>query len=239
MSAKRNLLLGILALQNNLIDRAQLLAAFNSWVEDKSKALGDLLVQQKALSADEHALLEALATKHIDRHGQDSDRSLAALSTASSARRQLAEIADADLQASLASLAQTGSQPRADAEEADPFATVSLGESAGAGRFRILRPHRAGGLGQVSVALDQELNRQVALKEIKAQHADNPEARSRFLLEAEITGALEHPGIVPVYSLGSYGDGRPFYAMRFIKGDSLNEAIMGAVAPFPAIMRPS
>ena len=47
----------------------------------------------------------------------------------------------------------------------------------------------------------------------------------RFLLEAEITGALEHPGIVPVYSLGTYGDGRPFYAMRFIKGDSLKEAI--------------
>src|SRR5205814_1937625 len=49
--------------------------------------------------------------------------------------------------------------------------------------------------------------------------------RQRFLLEAEITGGLEHPGIVPVYGLGSYGDGRPYYAMRFIKGDSLKDAI--------------
>ena len=73
--------------------------------------------------------------------------------------------------------------------------------------------------------MDQELHREVALKEIKEQHADNAEARSRFLLEAEITGGLEHPGIVPVYSLGTYADGRPFYAMRFIKGDSLKEAI--------------
>src|SRR5262249_22870777 len=40
-----------------------------------------------------------------------------------------------------------------------------------------------------------------------------------------ITGGLEHPGIVPVYGLGSYGDGRPYYAMRFIRGDSLKEAI--------------
>src|SRR5262249_53242020 len=40
-----------------------------------------------------------------------------------------------------------------------------------------------------------------------------------------ITGRLEHPGIVPVYGLGHYPDGRPFYAMRFIKGDSLKEAI--------------
>ncbi len=51
-----------------------------------------------------------------------------------------------------------------------------------------------------------------------------PVARS-FLLEAEITGGLEHPGIVPVYGLGTYGDGRPYYAMRFIRGDSLKEAI--------------
>ena len=44
-------------------------------------------------------------------------------------------------------------------------------------------------------------------------------------MEAEITGGLEHPGIVPVYGLGSYGDGRPYYAMRFIRGDSLKKAI--------------
>src|SRR5204863_3162006 len=92
-------------------------------------------------------------------------------------------------------------------------------------RFRILRPHAKGGLGQVSVAHDAELQREVALKEIQSQHADNSEARARFLLEGEITGKLEHPGIVPVYGLGRYADGRPFYAMRFIKGDSLKEAI--------------
>ena len=45
------------------------------------------------------------------------------------------------------------------------------------------------------------------------------------MLEAEITGGLEHPGIVPVYGLGQYAKGRPFYAMRFIRGDSLKEAI--------------
>ena len=52
-----------------------------------------------------------------------------------------------------------------------------------------------------------------------------PTSRTRFVLEAEITGGLEHPGIVPVYGLGSYGDGRPYYAMRFIRGDSLKDAI--------------
>jgi tetratricopeptide (TPR) repeat protein len=91
-------------------------------------------------------------------------------------------------------------------------------------RFRVLRPHARGGLGQVSVALDQELRRQVALKEIQEQYAHDPGSRARFLREAEVTGGLEHPGVVPVYGLGCYADGRPFYAMRFIQGDSLQEA---------------
>ena len=75
------------------------------------------------------------------------------------------------------------------------------------------------------VALDAELHREVALKQILDHHADDPTSRQRFLIEAEITGGLEHPGIVPVYGLGTYAGGRPYYAMRFIKGDSLKEAI--------------
>ena len=75
------------------------------------------------------------------------------------------------------------------------------------------------------VALDTELNREVALKQILEHHADDPNSRIRFIVEAEITGGLEHPGIVPVYSLGSDGSGRPYYAMRFIRGDSLKKAI--------------
>jgi serine/threonine protein kinase len=54
----------------------------------------------------------------------------------------------------------------------------------------------------VWVARDGELNRQVALKKIRPEFADQPAARARFMLEAMITGGLEHPGIVPVYSLG-------------------------------------
>jgi serine/threonine-protein kinase len=92
-------------------------------------------------------------------------------------------------------------------------------------RFRILRLHAAGGLGEVFVAFDEELRREVALKEIRRRYADSPEGRARFLLEAEVTGCLEHPGVVPVYGLGRYPDGRPYYAMRLIRGRSLEEAI--------------
>jgi serine/threonine-protein kinase len=92
-------------------------------------------------------------------------------------------------------------------------------------RFDVLRPHAAGGLGAVFVAHDRELNREVALKAMQDQHASDPFNRRRFVFEAEVTGTLEHPGIVPVYSLGLDGDGRPYYAMRFIRGETLDEAL--------------
>jgi serine/threonine protein kinase len=60
---------------------------------------------------------------------------------------------------------------------------------------------------------------------IRPDRVAEADLRGRFVLEAEINGGLEHPGIVPVYSLGTYDDGRPFYAMRFVEGDSLTEAI--------------
>src|SRR5262249_47302710 len=55
-------------------------------------------------------------------------------------------------------------------------------------------------------------------------YADDPRSQTRFLVEGEITGGLEHPGIVPVYGLGRYADGRPYYAMRLIKGETLKDA---------------
>jgi serine/threonine-protein kinase len=77
----------------------------------------------------------------------------------------------------------------------------------------------------VFVARDEELGRTVAVKQLNEGYADNASLRARFVLEAEITGNLEHPGVVPVYSMGSYADGRPYYAMRFIQGDTLRDAI--------------
>jgi WD40 repeat protein len=94
-----------------------------------------------------------------------------------------------------------------------------------AGRYRVLRPHAKGGLGEVFVAHDEELHREVALKRLQGRFADRPESRSRFVVEAEVTGGLEHPGVVPVYGLGRDGDGRPYYAMRFVRGDSLKDAV--------------
>ncbi len=222
VDADRNLLFGLLALQNNFIDRDALLDAFSRWMHDRENPLGQVLRDRGALSPDEHELLAALVAKHLEKFGDDPRKSLEHLSSIGSVRDDLSRVADAEIQGSLALV--SAAHPND-----DPFQTIgqaSLGESSSSGnRFRILRAHAKGGLGQVSVALDQELDRPVALKEIQETHADEPHSRARFVQEAEITGKLEHPGIIPVYGLGHDASGRPFYAMRFIHGDSLKEAI--------------
>jgi tetratricopeptide (TPR) repeat protein/tRNA A-37 threonylcarbamoyl transferase component Bud32 len=104
-------------------------------------------------------------------------------------------------------------------------ATPPSAPAAGPSRYRPLRPLKRGGLGEVWVALDEELQREIALKQIQGDYAADADSRGRFLLEAEVTGRLEHPGVVPVYGLGVAPDGKPYYAMRLIKGETFTDAI--------------
>src|SRR6516165_872002 len=83
-AADYNLLFGVLAVQLGFIQRAALVSATKAWVQDKTQALGRVLVQQKSLGDDEHALLEALVAKHLERHGNDAGKSLATLSSTGS-----------------------------------------------------------------------------------------------------------------------------------------------------------
>ncbi|MEM1228872.1 MAG: serine/threonine-protein kinase, partial [Planctomycetota bacterium] len=93
------------------------------------------------------------------------------------------------------------------------------------GQFRIIRELARGGLGVIYLAEDLELQRQVALKQIRTERADERVYQDKFYQEALITGQLEHPGIVPVYAKGRDSDGRPFYVMRLVRGDSLRDRI--------------
>ena len=214
----QNLLYGIIALQMDFITRDQMIVGMQAWVLDKSRSLGALLVEQGALAKNRSDLLNALVEEHLKQHGNDVEKSLAAVSSLKSVREDLQSLDDSDVEASLVHVS-------GDVDH-DPYKTVIVGTSTSkGGRFRVLRPHARGGLGEVSVAFDEELRREVALKEVLAEYSDNADSQSRFLAEAEITGGLEHPGIVPVYGLGTFDDGRPYYAMRFIRGDSLKTAL--------------
>src|SRR4051812_43401923 len=217
----RNLLFGLLALQNSFISRDALVAAFGAWVADKSKPLDRILLDQGQLDADCHALLMGLVRRHLELHGDDPEKSLADLSAVGFALRRLMDLGDDHLSTSLAHVGAA----RPGAPDPDATAMFLGAPTSSGGRFQVLRLHAEGGLGEVYVARDEEVRREVALKQIKPQCATDTQGRARFLLEAEITGGLEHPGIVLVYGLGTYDDGRPYYAMRFIRGDSLKEAI--------------
>jgi hypothetical protein len=188
------------------------------WVLDKAKPLGQILEEQGALRPDNRALLEGLVQRHLGLHGNDPRQSLAALSSAGPARGDLGQIVDPEVQDSLAQV----SSARSGLDSTGPHAPAA---ALAGPRFRVLRPHARGGLGEVFVARDEELDREVALKEIQQRHAGQPAHVARFLPEARVTGALEHPGVVPVYGLGASADGRPYYAMRFVRGDSLKDAI--------------
>jgi serine/threonine-protein kinase len=101
----------------------------------------------------------------------------------------------------------------------------SVGIAEESDRFRKLRPFDAGAIGEIWLALDMQLQREVALKELQERHNDDPQKKGRFLVEGRVTGILEHPGIVPVYSLGIDKQKHPYYAMRMVRGESLKQAI--------------
>lgn len=93
-------------------------------------------------------------------------------------------------------------------------------------RFRLIRKLGEGGLGQVWLAQDEKLNRTIAIKEMNPDALSSPDAWHRFHREAEITGHLEHPNVVPLYLYGTDSStGEPFYAMRFVGKRTLADAI--------------
>ncbi len=93
----------------------------------------------------------------------------------------------------------------------------------GAGKFAIIEELNRGGMGVVLRGRDRGLHREVAIKVIRDQ--DSPHQRGRFLKEAQITGQLEHPNIVPVHEFGVDASGRMFFAMKLVRGRNLAEVI--------------
>src|SRR5260370_35021720 len=93
------------------------------------------------------------------------------------------------------------------------------------GRYEIIRPLGKGAMGIVYLAHDTVLERDVALKVMVSQIADDPELKQRFEREARAVAKMTHPNVVTVFDLGSHIDGSPFIARELLKGTDLERAI--------------
>ena len=93
------------------------------------------------------------------------------------------------------------------------------------GKYEITRKIGKGAMGQVYLARDTVLDRDVALKVMAAQIADDPELKQRFEREAKAVAKMHHPNVVTVFDLGTHTDGSPYIAMELLKGLDLQKAV--------------
>jgi serine/threonine protein kinase len=212
----RNLLFGVLALQLEFIDERQFAQACSAWATRKDIPLPDLLQEMGWLADEDRHEVERLVERKLRKHGGDARRSLAE-AAGPAARDAIHATLDEGLCKSVSSLPPATGYVL--------MQTVDNGPQQRS-RYTLTRLHGEGGLGQVWVARDNDLERDVAFKQIRPERAGHPEMWRRFLKEAKITGQLEHPNIVPVYELGrDPGGQQPFYTMRLVRGQTLREAI--------------
>lgn len=113
-----------------------------------------------------------------------------------------------------------------DESNARPGAPVDVPEVITANaEYRFISILGRGGMGIIYRAYDLNLDRDVAIKVLRREHADNPRIVERFLSESLIKSSLQHPGVAPVYTRGACTDGRPFYAMKLIEGQTLRRLL--------------
>lgn len=202
MAKDRDLLFGTLALQVGLIDEAQFLRACRAWLARQESSLAEILAEAGEIRPADASAVRRLAES---RSADDPDLEV---------RRALEALGDPPFDPTETQI------PEVESSEPVP------GDPNSRERYTLTQLHAQGGLGKVWLAWDDSLGREVALKELRPERAEHPGIGARFLQEARVTGQLEHPNIVPVYELSRGGPSSPpFYAMRFVKGRTLAEAI--------------
>lgn len=120
---------------------------------------------------------------------------------------------------------ETRSLSELSASDSDPVEEWTTLQKLGEDRYQIGEPLGHGGTGRVVSALDRETGRIIARKTLHQGARAEPRLMAKFVREARIAAQLEHPGIVPVYELGTLSDGQPYYTMRVVKRTSLRDVL--------------
>jgi serine/threonine protein kinase/tetratricopeptide (TPR) repeat protein len=214
----RNLLFAVIALQDDLIDQTQFADVCAGWAVRLEQSLPQLLLERGWITQQDRADVDRKLERKLKKHRGDIRATLGAVADIE-ARDALQAIRNPRVVQSLGGLAPARGHVLVET-------LVPRGARRESLRYTLTRLHAEGGLGKIWVAHDTDLNRDVALKEIKSTASPSPESWRRFLKEAQVTGQLEHPNIVPVYELARRKeDDQPFYTMRFVRGQTLRNAI--------------
>ena len=187
---EKHLLFAVLAFESELLDLAQLTTACRAWAADKSKPLADLLVERGWITADARCFVEMQLERKLAKHQHDPRVTLNSIVRGDPPRRAIKQVESAcGGQQSLSSWPSSG-----------PVLIETIGETLGEpeqpkSRYTWVSEVGKGGLGKVWLARDNDLAREVALREVKPGSAST-EAVRRLIKEAQITGQLQHPNIM-------------------------------------------
>ena len=184
----RNLLFGVLALQLDLIDASQFAEACGAWAARKGTPLADLLSERGWVTPADRADVERLLRRKLERNGGDARQSLTSL-VGWRAEEGLSTVDDFEVHSVLTEiLTEHAGQV--------PLTVDVVPETRG--QYTLIRLHAQGGLGRVWLARDADLGREVALKELRPERADDPWSAARFLAG----GADHRPARAPRHRPG-------------------------------------
>jgi eukaryotic-like serine/threonine-protein kinase len=211
----RDLLFGALAMQAGLVTADQLADACVEWSLQNTRTLAEDMLARGWLVPQDVEHVEYFVERKLARFDGDIMASFVAFPA--EVREVLATISDSS-DATSVGTAETI------AVESSESCEFSLGEAKQ--RYQLNSLHAAGGIGEIWLARDADLCRDVAVKRLQAEKYPSDIAKTRFLREARITGRLEHPGVVPIYEIClDEATQQPYYSMRFLKGRTLSEAV--------------
>ena len=216
MNNDRNLLFGALAMQAGLITADQFAEACSIWSTRRTSSLPEIMCEKGWLVPQDQAHVDYLVKHNLAKFGGDVRASFAGFP--GNVRSVLATIGDHTNSCLPSGLRETI------APEGSGHAEISVGKPGQ--RYTLSTLHAAGGIGEIWLARDSDLQRDVAVKRLQSHRSPSEVAKMRFLREARITGQLDHPGVVPIYEIClDEATGEPYYSMRFLKGRTLTEHV--------------
>ena len=211
----RDLAFAAVALRSGHITERQLARATVNWTSHGGQRLSDHLIAEQLITPAQRDQLQQRIKRELDRISNRLSQQ-PSLPFEEQDRLWLSTIDRSGKLGKLLGIADDSMLPTSD----NPARKVNA-------RYTLLRKLGQGGLGTVWLARDENLRRYVAVKEITNKFEDDEQASAHFRREAEITGRLEHPGIVPIYQFGMDAEtGRGFYAMRFLGKRTLQDALV-------------